>query len=516
MSLNDSELALSPGVPEALAEPRVAPSLGGSTTRGFLWLLLQGLSGRAAALISQLVLARLLLPQAFGLIGLALTVTSLVNAAISFGIDDILLQRHRTMRLWVASAFWSAMALSLAGMALMLAVAPLAARIYGAPGLTGLVAVAALNLPAGALSMVPEVQLRAALNFRFLGSYFSLEILATQLATVVLAAIGFGAYSFVLPLPLVAAVKAVIFWRKAPAAIGGRMRRTQFRYIISSGLLVQASRMIIEAVNQGDYIVLGLLASAHDVGMYFFAFRLAAQPLRVLAGNVGAVLFPALTQLRGEPARQVAAALAASRVLAFTVTPACFLQAALAQPVLHLLFGTKWSSAIPLVQALSIGLPGDATAWISGALLVANGAFRRDLRYLAVFAVPFFICVLLGAHIDGPMGVAVGVALYYALLKPLQSWLIFRDALDARGFMRIYVHPPLMAGAAFGAAMLVNTLPPLAGNDVAQAAVVLGFGSLVYIGLLAAFAPDVGREMLERFPVRKVLGRFAGRPRLGI
>ena len=64
--------------------------------------------------------------------------------------------------------------------------------------------------------------------------------------------------------------------------------------------------------------------------------------------------------------------------------------------------------------------------------------------------------------------------------------------------------------------MLVNTLPPLAGNDVAQAAVVLGFGSLVYIGLLAAFAPDVGREMLERFPVRKVLGRFAGRPRLGI
>jgi PST family polysaccharide transporter len=513
MDLHDSELAAPAIVPEGDIGGDLAPSLARRTTHGFLWLLLQGLSGRAGSLLSQLVLARLLLPQAFGEIGLALTVTSLVNAVIAFGIDDILLQRHRTMRLWVAPAFWSALGLALLGAALMVGAAPVAARIYSSPGLTGLVAVAAINLPVSALFLVPEVKLRAALNFRFLGAYASIETLTIQLAVVLCAALGFGAYSFVAPLPVAAAIKSIIFWRKAPVYIGARPKLGQFRYLIGSGLLVQASRIVIEAVNQGDYIVLGLLASAHDVGMYFFAFRLAAQPLRMLAGNVGNVLFSALTQLRAEPARQVAAALRASRVLAFTVTPVCFMQAALAQPALHLLFGAKWNGAIPLMQALSIGLPGDATAWISGALLVANGQFRRDLRYLAAFAVPFFICVVIGAHIAGPMGVAVGVALYYALLKPVQSWMIFRGAVDGREFIQIYVLPPVLAGVAFGTPMLLNTLPALEGNDLLQAIVVLGLGSLLYIGLLLAFAPLVAREMMERFPVHAALGRFMRRPR---
>ncbi len=63
------------------------------------------------------------------------------------------------------------------------------------------------------------------------------------------------------------------------------------------------TRLIVEAVNQGGYVVLGLMATDTVVGVYFFAFRLAAQPLRMLAGNFGAVLFPAFTQLRSAPSR---------------------------------------------------------------------------------------------------------------------------------------------------------------------------------------------------------------------
>jgi PST family polysaccharide transporter len=495
-----------------------APTLTHSTTRGFLWLLLQGLSGRAGSFLSQLILARLLMPQAFGEIGLATTVTALVNAVIAFGIDDILLQRQHTMRLWAATAFWSSLALSLIGMALMLAAAPFAAFMYGSPALIGLIAVVAINLPIGALSMVPEVRLRAALNFRFLGSYASLETMGLQLGIVLLALLGCGAYSFILPLPVAAAVKAVVFWRKAPGAPGGsigpRPRRAQFRYVIGSGFLVQAARIIIEAVNQGDYVVLGLMANETVVGLYFFAFRLAAQPLRMLAGNFGAVLFPALSQLRAEPGRQIAAALRASRVLAFTVTPVCFMQAALAQPVLHLMFGAKWNGAVPLMQILSLGLPGDAASWISGALLVARGEFRRDLKYLAVFAVPFFAGVLAGAALDGSFGVAIAVALYYALLKPIQSWLIFRGIMDWRGFLQIYALPPSLAGVAFGTAFALARLPVLANLELLQAGIVILFGAGCYLGLLRVCAPGVAKEVLDRFPIQAALTRLIRRPRL--
>ena len=488
----------------------MSQTLGRSTASGLLWLLLQGLSGRLGSFLSQLVLAKILLPEAFGAIGLAYTVTTLVNAFVSFGIDDILLQRLRTMYLWVSPAFWTSLGGAVIGMTLMLVAAPFAARIYGNPNLIGLVAVLAISLPISAFSTIPVVKLRGALNFRFLGIYATIETLSMQLATVLFAAAGFGAYSFVIPLPLAAFVKVCVFWSRSPTRIRMRFHRVQFLHIISSSFLVQATRLVVEAVNQGDYIVLGLLANDATVGIYFFAFRLAAQPLQMLAGNFGAVLFPALTQLRSEPARQEAAALRAARILAYVVTPVCFLQAALAAPVLHLMFGVKWNGAIPLVQILSLGLPGDATSWIAGALLVARRQFKRDLFYLAGSAIPFFAMVTTGALLGSAVGVAIAVSLYYALIKPINSWLVFRDQMRLADFMQIFVQPPAIAGAALGCAYLTAQLW-LATHPLEQLVWIGTLGMLAYLGLLRLFMPNIVIEVLEQVPGAALLRRFARR-----
>ena len=489
------------------------PTLKRSTATGFFWLLVQGLSGRLASFFSQLVLARLLLPAAFGQIGLAYTVTTLISALISFGIDDVLVTRLRRLHLWVAPAFWSSLALALAGMVLMLAAGPVAAHIYRAPGLTGVIAVLAINLPLGALSMVPTVRLRTELNFRYLGTYASLEMLAIQLATIACAAAGLGAYSFVLPLPFAAAIKAAVFWRRAPMRLRPGHRRSQYRHIVGSGLLVLGARLVVALVNQGDYIVLGLMASETVVGMYFFAFRLAAQPLQMLAGSFGNVLFPAFTQMGADPARQMGAALRASRILAYTVTPVCFMQAAVAEPLLHLMFGARWNGAIPLVQILSLGLPGDAVAWVAGALLVARGEFRRDLVLLAGFTPPFFLCAVLGAWWDGATGVAVGVSLYYALVKPVNSWLVFRPAMGPRDFVQIFVTPVLLAAAAIGGAALAAGTPALSAFPVLRIALIGLLGPLLYLAALRLAAPAVLREVIGHLPVGRlgVLGRALSR-----
>ncbi len=482
------------------------PTLQRTTATGFLWLLFQGLSGRLASFFSQLVLARLLLPGAFGQIGLAYTVTALVTAVVSFGIDDVLLTRSRHIRLWVAPAFWSSLALALAGMAVMLAAGPIAARVYGAPGLTGLIAVLAINLPLGALATVPVVKLRAELNFRYLGAYASIETVSIQLATIACAAAGLGAYSFVLPLPLAAGIKAVIFWRRAPVRIRPGHRLAQYRHLVGSGLMVLSTRLMITLVNQGDYIVLGLLASQNVVGVYFFAFRLAAQPLQMLAGSFGSVLFPAFSKLTDDPPRQMDAALRASRILAYAITPVCFLQAAEAAPLLHLMFGARWDGAVPLVQILSLGLPGDALAWVAGALLIARGEFKRDVRLVALFTPPFFVCVLLGVWLGSAVGVAIGVSLFYALIKPFNSWLVFRHAMRVPDILQIYVTPLALGLVTIGAAAAVADLPAFSANRTAQIVVIGVLGPAFYLVGLRLVAPAALREMMGHLP----LGRLGG------
>jgi len=104
---------------------------------GMAWLLAQSVVARGFAMGSQLVLAWLLSPIDFGTIGLATTVTALASAVVTFGIDEVLLQRQRTIGLWVTAAFWMTAVLGGAGFVLVLLAAPWAGPSTTAPSCRG-------------------------------------------------------------------------------------------------------------------------------------------------------------------------------------------------------------------------------------------------------------------------------------------------------------------------------------------------------------------------------------------
>jgi PST family polysaccharide transporter len=465
---------------------------------------MQSVGVRVAALFSQLVLAGLLPPSAFGLLGLATTVAALTSASVSLGVEDILLQRARSIPLWVSSAFWTALGCAAVGMVLMLIAAPAAAKAYGQPGLVGLIAILAITLPLGAAAAVPLVRLRNALNFRFLGLYMLCESLGVQIAIIGLALLNLGAYSFVVPLPIAALIRLAVFWRHTPARIRWRLRRAQIRHIASKGVLIQAKRLAFEATNQGDYVILGLLTNSAVVGAYFFAFRLAAQPLQMLSTNFAAVLLPALTHLRSEPRRQAQIALQATRTLAYIIMPICFLQAALAAPLLHLLFGTKWEDAIVLMQIISIGMAGDATSPISAVFLVAKGEFKRDFIYFLYFALPFFVLVGAGAWLGAAPGAAIAEAIYYGLVKPLKFYWIFRKVICWQDFLHIFLLPPALGGSAIGAGYAVAHCPMVSPAPAIEIAVIFVIGAGLYLALLRLFVPQILAEIFDRLPIGRL------------
>src|SRR5206468_224144 len=143
----------------------------------------------------------------------------------------------------------------------------------------------------------------------------TVEVMASQILSVLLAWYGMGPYSFVIPVPIVAAVKAIWLW----AIVRPRMRHARPRrawwYLVKSGLWIWGIRVLTGLIGQADYFVLGLLASRQEVGFYFFAYRLSFQSLEALAGNFWNVMLPVLAQLRSRPQEQFQAALKASESL---------------------------------------------------------------------------------------------------------------------------------------------------------------------------------------------------------
>ena len=477
------------------AQAASPPSFAPAATRGMLWLLVQNASSRFVVLASQLILAALVQPTDLGAVGIALTIYAIISVFATFGIDDVLLQRSRTMRFWFATATPMIVAIGCVFSAMLMAISPIIATVFHNDELKWLVPIVALALPLNALAVVPGVIIRHSMRFRFLAIYTTVELVVMQMATIGLALAGFGAASFIIPVPLLAAAKAAAFWIVGRPPITVRVRRRPMRHLLRTGSAVAAQRFCAMAIDQGDFVILGLASAAETVGLYYFAFRLAAMSVRALATNFHQVMFPILTHLSGDPQRQRTAAIEAAQLLSLMIVPVCFLQAAVAAPALQLLFGTKWQGAVPFVQILSLGLPFDAAAWIAYALFSARGEFRRNLRLMASSAVAFGIFATAGVVTQGAIGLAVAVSLFYAIVPVSVSLIAFRSW---RVIGSIVLAPALLAGIAVGVALFVASWSQFHPRPLPQILVTASVSAIVYVSLVRLVMPVIFERIVRR------------------
>lgn len=484
------------------------PSLTKASVSGVTWLLAQSGGARVIGFFSQIILARLLLPADFGDIAMASSVSAVITAVVGFGSDDILVSRSRRLRMWLAPAFWTSLFFSLVGAATLLAVGPAAARLYRSHRVPELLAVLALGMPLNTLSSVPAAYLRSRLRFRFLAAYGTAEFLAVQVATILLAWCGFGPFSFVVPNPLAALLRATVMWHVAQPPMTWHLRRSQILIFLHSGAAVFGQQLITSLRNNGDYILLGAFASKASVGLYFMAFKLAAAPVYTLVSGMSGVLFPALAQLRGEPRRQFAAALTASRVIALAVIPLSFLQAGIAIPFIHRFLGQKWLGAGPIFCILSVGLSFDVVPCVAGALMTANGKFKENWVWSVRSILLFFVLIGIGCIAGGAEGVALGVAVFFVVFGPLYSYYALHQfGASAQDIAGIYLPPALCSTAAVGLGLLVSRLPLIRDREVETVLVVCLVVVAVYGYTIRRISPTAAQQTMEK--VSLVLRRVA-------
>jgi PST family polysaccharide transporter len=356
------------------------------------------------------------------------------------------------------------------------------------------------SFPFTAVSLMFSAAVRVQLLFRTIALIGFFELALLQTLTVSLAWSGFGALSFAIPLPIVAAVKSALLWRYTPFR-PDFSKRFRWRELISSGISMLGVRICNVVVAQGDYLLLGLFASMGSVGNYFFAFNIAAQSSRTLGPSFGGTLVPTLARLRYEPQRQFNAAYQAARVLAFMAMPLCFLQASLARPVLTLLFGEKWLDSVILVQILSIALGFESISWVSNALLQAQGRFFTSFKLSIVLTALFLALVTSGAIIGEAFGAAFGVLFCYVVFTPVFTYLAFRPGKFR--FVRIwliYLVPAVLSAVAIGGStLLANMISGISTQALlAQCAIIVSASGILYLVGLRLFVPSILNEVQHR------------------
>lgn len=488
-------------------QPPIAPAVGRKAAVGFIWTTAQSVASKGVSLVSQIVLARILAKEDFGVVGLALTVATFARLLQTGGLDAVLVQRGASFRRWATAAFWISAALGILTALLMVAGAPLAARLYHDPTsvhgggvLADLILILAIAAPFDAITSVPASLLQVRLQFRALAVIEFSRILLTAGLSILLALRHYGAASFIIPVTVVSVVRCAVLWAMARPQVRLRFHWRRWRSLFSDSRLTFGTSVFGTLLSQGDYVALGIFRSKEVVGLYYFSFILSAQAMQLFVGNFAQVLFPVLTTLRGERQRQVQAYLESTKLFAVLAFPACFLQAALGGPILRILFGDKWASAVPVFQVLSLAMVSFVVSHPAWAILQAQGRFKTLFRFSAARTIAFMIAVIVAANVGEALSVAVAVLVVLSIFGPLAVYLSLRDGGPSWGVVvRIYLAPMIAAAATVGLAYFIaQAVPLLRHNDWLNGGFVAVAGSVLYLAAIRVAAPRQMATVMAR------------------
>jgi O-antigen/teichoic acid export membrane protein len=514
----------------ALAEPIVPPA-GGSQESALPTRSVTGLADRAAQgfalMAAQTVFVRLirfggifvltwlLVPGDFALFGYVLTVSQFTGVLRNAGVRDILIRRQHRARKWVNPGIWLTFVLGYSLSLLMIMAAPLVAEFYGHWQLVDLVIVMAIASVFQTLSQAPVGLLQGAMRFKLVATVEAVYNSMIMVLTVVFALMGMGALSFALPFLICAGGRTAVlmFYAKPRVSLNPQFRR--WKYMFADSIRLMSADFARTISIQGDIVILGrVFPGLSSVGHYVYGNNISRQSMMLFSRNLDLVLFPTLSKIQQDTARQNAAFVRALRMLAVVGVPLCFLQAAVADPVIHTLVPERFYGAIPYIVLLSIGMAGRLMISPAESMLRGQGRFSMFSWLNWIFAALYTIGAIAGAVLWGdPIGVAVAIAVITGFGGALYVFVALnRSEHPLRATLRVFSTPVIAAGIACGSGWWLSTFIPRTGvvNGLLASGVVVAVTGLVYLPAVWMLERDVCMEFLHR--IRGVVGsRLIGR-----
>jgi PST family polysaccharide transporter len=505
------------------------PALAAATARGFFWMTLMGLATKVVGFLGQIVLARVLLPDHFGLISLAFTVSTFADLVQSYGLREVLVRRRARLKIWSGPAMWLSLYTGLAAGIAMALAAPIAAAAYGkGPDVAYLILILALTSPINALGIVPDAAMQQGLRFRGMAFLQCGQTIGQLVCTVLFAVLGLGAYSFALSMFLMAFVRTGAVWWLTGTRFTRRPPLSRSLMLLRPALILVASALVMNVMAQGDKLALGLFHSEADVGAYFFAYNLSLHTAVLLSLNFARVLFPVMSRMQGEPERLRSAFIRATRTLMYLGAPACFLQAAVAGPFIRgLVQSEKWYASIPALQILSLAMAVHMVWNPSRSLIQVQGRYRVYLVSAIVYSCGYIAVVLVAASRGDITTVALCAGGALVAVSATDCVLALRHIGGTIEDVARVLLPPMLVAAiaalpAWGLEFVMPTMTRVLGFPLHEV-LLLGLMPLVlaaiYLPLLRVFAPDVWDELAHRLGprMRRIpgLARVAARFKVG-
>ncbi len=329
-------------------------SIKGKTIAGLFWTFAERIGAQLVSFVVSIVLARLLMPEEYGIIAIVWVFINICNVFVNSGFGRSLIQKKNADDLDFSSVFWFSMAMSLVLYAGLFAAAPWIARYYEMELLAPVLRVMGLRLIVAAFNTVQKAKVSREMQFK---KFFFSTIGGTLVSAVVgiaMAYLGFGVWALVAQeLTNVAIDTAILFitikWRPRLMFSLERMK-SLFHY----GWKVLVSSLIDTLYEDFRSLYIGKLYTAQDLAYYTRGKQFPHLLVDNVNTSIASVLFPAISAAQGDPDAVKAMARRAMKTSSYVLTPMLVGLAAVAEPLIVLLLTEKWLPSVPFLQIICI------------------------------------------------------------------------------------------------------------------------------------------------------------------
>jgi O-antigen/teichoic acid export membrane protein len=373
--------------------------------RSAAWYGATRLWGQLISWLVTLLLARLLLPQDYGLFAMALSVLALLELLQEFGLGTALIQRQALTREQINSVFWVVATASLVLTTGTFLAAGTIASVYGEPNLAWPLRMLSLTFLLNSLSMVPYSLLTKAIDLRRRSLAEACGTTASALVALTLAWMGWGVAALVLghlARALVICVLMTVFSGWFP---GLAFEREGLRSLLGFGLKVAGSHLVgTGSTSLGTFVMARMLSSA-AVGLYSMAESLTDAPHRLSTAVINQISLPVFAKLQSDQESLAAHFLKITKVLCVVSLPMQVGLALVAPDLIPLLLSPSWAPMILPFQVLCLQSTMVLSTITCSPLLTARG--RATLLF--GLSIASFACLVGGIFVGGLFGL-VGVA----------------------------------------------------------------------------------------------------------
>lgn len=320
------------------------------TAASFVWSFLEQGGSKAILLLVQIVLARLLSPEAFGVLAILLVVTQVSDSIAQSGLGMALIQKRDSDDKSYSTAWWLSLGLAAVLYIVVFLAAPTISIFYNMPDLVAYLRVLGLIVFFNSANSIQRSFLQRSLNFRSIFAATTFAAFASGIAGIVMALLGFGIWALVAQSLLQSVFICIVMWVKVSWKPTLFFDSVEARNLFGYGWKICITGILNVIYSGISELIIGRACSAGELGLYSQGRKYPQAAIGVMSNSIANVLFPMFSAIKDDAIELRKSIRHGLKLGTFVVAPMSLLAAVIAEPLVSLLLTEKWLACVPIFQ----------------------------------------------------------------------------------------------------------------------------------------------------------------------